>query len=184
MKSNLKNIAQNKIKIISNNTWHLLTICPKPTGQITNSFIVEKGYVLYRRQHQYKLIKTPRNLVIYSSHKNAHRKKCIRRVLFKYFRTWKSRAEYKVSLIRLTCRMLLKQQSVSKLFLLFFQNLKYNVYTRKLRKRGLQLKKALVLCSLHATAIKQAWQWHMLVSSRTRKNPTNNLDIHIPQHSV
>lgn len=53
--SNLKNIAQDQVKIISNNTWNLLTICPKPTCHITNCFIIKKWYILLKKKASVKL---------------------------------------------------------------------------------------------------------------------------------
>lgn len=45
-KKDLKNIAEYQIKIISNDSWHLLAVWTKPACQITNCLWVEKGYIL------------------------------------------------------------------------------------------------------------------------------------------
>lgn len=42
----LKQIARNQIKIIANNSRHLLAVRTKPTCQITNSFFIEKSNIL------------------------------------------------------------------------------------------------------------------------------------------
>lgn len=55
--SNLKNIAQYQVKIISNHTWNLLAISTKPTCQITDCCIVKKWYILQRKKIHFQINK-------------------------------------------------------------------------------------------------------------------------------